>query len=117
MSIGEGAFNSCRNLGTINLPTVTNIEFNAFSGCEELFSVNLPSVTHLYRAFRGCKKLSLVSLTSREEIYIYDSFDTSTDIDLTLHKNKKSQVSGLTWNNLTWKSIRYVDDSGYPIIG
>ncbi|OUN99958.1 leucine-rich repeat domain-containing protein [Bacteroides clarus] len=117
VSIGEGAFNSCRNLGTINLPTVTNIEFNAFSGCEELFSVNLPSVTHLYRAFRGCKKLSLVSLTSREEIYIYDSFDTSTDIDLTLHKNKKSQVSGLTWNNLTWKSIRYVDDSGYPIIG
>lgn len=102
---------------SINIPSVTRIDYNAFQDCRKLSSINLPSATSIFNSFGGCDNLSSVSLTSKEYIYLYDCFENnSTNIDLTLHINKKEQVSGLIWNNLTWKSIRYVDDNGKPVV-
>ena len=54
--IGEGAFNNCSSLTTINIPnSVTSIGDGAFSGCSSLTTINIPnSVTAIgYDAFSG----------------------------------------------------------------
>jgi len=54
--IGEGAFNNCSSLTTINIPnSVTYIGSYAFSGCSSLTTINIPnSVTAIgYDAFSG----------------------------------------------------------------
>lgn len=58
-NIGEGAFQSCTNLTTVNFPNVTNIGNNAFQDCTNLPIVNFPNVTDIGRwAFQNCTKLS-----------------------------------------------------------
>ncbi len=55
-SIGEGAFNNCSNLTTINIPnSVTAIGYEAFNNCSSLTTINIPnSVTAIaFKAFDG----------------------------------------------------------------
>ena len=59
-TIGEGAFNGCYSLTSINIPnSVTTIGKLAFCGCSSLTNINIPnSVTNIGdRAFRGCENL------------------------------------------------------------
>ncbi len=63
ISIGNSAFNSCKNLTEITIPkSVFQIGSYAFQRCEKLTSVTIPeSVTSIGRsAFRLCDKLTTV---------------------------------------------------------
>ena len=72
-SIGEYAFNGCRNLVSLALPEgVIHIRTGAFSGCEALRTLTLPNslVTIRQNAFENCTSLSSLTLPeSVTEIY------------------------------------------------
>ena len=62
--IEESAFENCRQLTDLSLPsTLTKIGMRAFFNCEELKSVSLPSnLTHIgAQAFAHCKNMSAVN--------------------------------------------------------
>ncbi len=66
-SIGDGAFNGCRNLTSITIPnSVTSIGDDAFNGCGSLASITIPSsVTSIGRnAFSLCLLLTSVTIGS-----------------------------------------------------
>lgn len=63
--IGGGAFSSCTNLNSIDLPKgLTVLGADVFSGCSSLTSINIPeSITYIPPyTFRGCSSLTSVSL-------------------------------------------------------
>ena len=65
ISIGEGAFRSCRGLTSVTIPSsVTSIGGSAFSACSSLTSVTIPnSVTSIENsAFSGCRGLASVTI-------------------------------------------------------
>ena len=136
ISIGEMAFEECRNLIAISapkvqtigdwafaytgiseleLPEVTSIGWAAFIVCENLSTVILPKATNIGQQAFDIKSLTLTSLMllSEDDIYIEEcalgypeSF--SANIDLVLNANKKDEVTeGLNWNGFTFKSISY----------
>ena len=54
MSIGGSAFNRCRNLTSINIPSsVTNIGSSAFNGCTRLASINVDENNNRYADIDG----------------------------------------------------------------
>ena len=64
-TIGEGAFNGCYSLSSINIPnSVTTIGKLAFNGCYSLTSINIPnSVTTIEnRVFIDCKSLTSINI-------------------------------------------------------
>ena len=66
-SIGERAFEHCRNLTSINIPdSVTSIGERAFSGCDSLTSINIPnSVISIGKcAFFCCASLASITIPS-----------------------------------------------------
>ncbi len=70
VSIGYGAFDSCKKLATLNIPQgVQRIEGFAFSGCEIIESIEIPeSVTSLGQgALSGCSKLQSAILPQEIE--------------------------------------------------
>ena len=63
--IGSGAFSSCSDLVSINLPnSLTNIENSAFYGCTSLISVDIPDGVLIIgdSSFSGCKGLTNVTI-------------------------------------------------------
>ena len=63
--IGEGAFEMCTSLTTINISnSVTSIGDRAFDGCSSLGCVTIPnSVTHIgYGIFQSCSSLASVTI-------------------------------------------------------
>ena len=136
ISIGEMAFEECRNLIAISapkaqtigdwafaytgiseleLPEVTSIGWAAFIVCENLSTVILPKATNIGQQAFDINSLTLTSLMllSEDDIYIEkkalgspESF--SANIDLVLNANKKDEVTnGLNWNGFAFKSIMY----------
>lgn len=67
--VGYGAFNTCSNLTTVNLPACTTME-QAFANCSKLTTVNLPALKSLpYNAFAGASRnLSSITFTQCETI-------------------------------------------------
>ena len=64
-TIGEGAFNGCESLTSINIPNrVTTIGNYAFCGCTSLTSINIPnSVTTIGNsAFWNCNSLTSINI-------------------------------------------------------
>ena len=63
-SIGEYAFQSCKNLTSIDFPEVTSLGTCTFSGCSALKSISLPKVTRSFglATFSDCSALKSVSL-------------------------------------------------------
>ncbi len=64
-SIGNGAFNNCTSLTSINIPNgVTSIGNYAFYNCTSLTSINIPeSVTSIgYCAFSNCNSLTSIKI-------------------------------------------------------
>ena len=63
--IGNGAFNSCSSLATVSIPnSVTSIGNDAFARCEALTEINIPdSVTSIGNdAFFRCSRLTTISI-------------------------------------------------------
>lgn len=61
--IGKHAFRDCKELASVNLPSVTSVDLYAFSGCESLEIVNMPAATTVTAyAFQGCKALKRIEL-------------------------------------------------------
>ena len=80
--IASGAFNSCRNLTTVNAPGVTYIRDRAFNYCNKLTDFDISKVTYLGSyAFRGCNAFNPESL-SQDPTYIgdYDLSETGITI-------------------------------------
>ena len=64
-SIGGQAFLNCSNLTSVAMPSVTSIEMQTFLGCSNLTSVAMPSVTSVsYLAFSSCSSLTSVTMPS-----------------------------------------------------
>ena len=71
-SIGDGAFNSCSSLTSVQIPEgVTSIGYNAFSGCSALTSVTIPaSVTNIPQSpFRECSSLQEILVAKGNKDY------------------------------------------------
>lgn len=68
-TIGEGAFQYCRNLNSINLTNVELIDHHAFEGCPKLSSVSFGDRIQIgIHAFFGCTSLSSVDFGGLTEI-------------------------------------------------
>ncbi|MCL2039540.1 MAG: leucine-rich repeat protein [Bacteroidetes bacterium] len=60
-SIGNGAFQGCMGLLSVDFPNAESIESSAFSGCSSLVSVDIPSVTSIeVNTFYFCTSLESV---------------------------------------------------------
>ena len=126
-TVCEGAF-SLTGLVTVELPEATTLEYVAFMQCEALTSIKLPKVTSV-----GGLALDVVDPDTEVTIYLTADSDIILDekcfwwvdnelldeeVNLVLHTNKQSQVSGNTWTtktpdgedvSFTFKSITFVD--------
>lgn len=103
----------------VTLPDVTSIGANTFQIATNLAAISLPKATEIGdKAFDRCKSLKTLTFGSVINSWgnsVLSNETSSTNIDLTLHKDQKS-ASGNIWNDYHWKSISYVDDNGNPII-
>ncbi len=66
-TLGMQVFDNCPNLTSINLPSVTTLEWSAFEGCDWLTDdiLNLPNVTTVGdNAFAKCTGLTTITLPS-----------------------------------------------------
>lgn len=76
-SIGENAFNGCKNLSEIVLPTsIETIQRKAFANCEQLLSIIIPYgvKTIEISAFENCKNLTYVRIASSVQRIGVDAF-------------------------------------------
>ena len=117
--IGDGTFGSCEKLKSVDLPKAREFGSDAFAKCKSLQKIVLPCAIKLnFYTFRECPNVRQVSLLSDESIsldkFAFDSFDSMTaKIDLTLHPNKKSEVSidkytqKNKWKGHVWNSISF----------
>ncbi len=86
VSIGQSAFMNETNLTSVTIPgSVTTIGEGAFQDCSGLTSINLSSVGTIgYRAFYHCSGLASVDLSSIESIgsYAFGHCESLTSVDL-----------------------------------
>ena len=125
--VHEGAF-TMTGLVTVELPEATTLEYIAFYECRALTSIKLPKVTTV-----GQLALDVVDPDTEVTIYLTADSDITLDekcfwwvdnelldeeVNLVLHTNKQSQVSGNTWTtktpdgedvSFTFKSISFVN--------
>ncbi len=69
-SLGEGAFNDCMKLSSINFPgSLTEIPAQAFNGCANLLEIKLPEGIRSVGngAFGGCKRVKEISVPASLE--------------------------------------------------
>ena len=148
VTIGEGAFEQCRYLTSlyapnvqsvgerafiatsliaVELPEATTLGAAAFYSCTALTSIKLPKVTSV-----GRQALDVRDPDTELTIYLTADSDMTLDkecfravddllgeeVNLVLHTNKQSQVSGNTWTtktpdgedvSFTFKSISFVN--------
>ena len=65
ISIGSFAFRYCSSLTSVDMPSVTSIDSDAFAYCKALTSVDMPSVISIgYYAFEYCSSLASVAMPS-----------------------------------------------------
>lgn len=88
-AIGNGAFDGCRRLASIELGNVISIGENAFKGCVELTSVDcVENVTSFGKScFEGCTKLETITLgniTTISERLFYRCENVSVEIPETV---------------------------------
>lgn len=70
--IGKHAFRDCKELASVNLPSVTSVDMYAFSGCESLEIVNAPlAYTVTGYAFENCTALKQIELPNNRILASY----------------------------------------------
>ena len=91
ISIGESAFNSCRGLTSVTIPSsVTSIGYDAFGYCRSLTSITIPnSVTTIGDcAFRECRSLTSITIpNSVKSIGPYTFLCCTSLISITIPNN------------------------------
>ena len=111
-SIGESAFNWCRNLTSITIPEgVTSIEASAFSGCGSLTSITIPaSVTSMgEKAFGGCNSIKDIYVNWDTPISIADNvFPDVIYSNATLHV--KDDNFDLYRKTAGWSKFKSIED-------
>lgn len=116
--IETSAFEGCYGLETITADNVTTVGSMAFRNCYVLAKLSLPSVTTLYEKwiFRECMCLTTLKLTSPnfDGRFGEDCFNrvSTENVDLYLNQKWQSEVKGSKFKNITFKSIKFVDDKG-----
>ena len=96
-SIGEGAFQNCTDLTSIEIPnTVTYISKNAFSGCVQLTEVNLPDKVNYIgdQAFAGCTGLTNVTIPNSVRTLGWNTFYGCTGLTHVTLSQSLRQLSG-----------------------
>ncbi len=86
-SIGSQVFSKCSNLTSVTMPSVTSIETQTFSDCSNLTSVAMPSVTSVhFLAFNSCSSLTSVTMPSVTSIdtRAFSSCSSLTSVDMPL---------------------------------
>ena len=79
-SIGDGAFEGCENLQTVNSTGITEISAHAFCGCKSLENISLTGIKSVGDyAFSECSSLTELDLNTVEKIGI-GAFYNASDI-------------------------------------
>ena len=84
-SIASSAFQDCKALTSVTMPSVTSIGTNAFNRCSSLASVDMPSVTSIDSyAFDACSSLASVDMPSVTSIgaYAFDACSSLASVDM-----------------------------------
>ncbi len=70
--VGEGAFNNCVNLTSVNFGNLTEISDNMFASCRSLRIVTIPATVKIIgnNAFKDCTSLATVNLTNSTVTHI-----------------------------------------------
>jgi hypothetical protein len=109
-TIGNAAFNSCRNLKKLSIGTsVRTIGDGAFSGCTELVSVTIPnSVTVIGGvAFFDCKNLSSLTIPNSVTTIGSQAFDNCYGlIDVYAYWENPPKIHSSVFNNTEIKNIK-----------
>jgi hypothetical protein len=113
-SIGEGAFNGCAGLTTINIPNgLTSIGNSAFSNCTGLTTINIPNgLTSIGNyAFNGCAGLTSIIIPNSVTIigdWAFDGCAGLTAITVTAsNPSYSSDAYGVLFNKDKTTLIKY----------
>ena len=96
-SIGNYAFNYCRNLTSITIPnSVTSIGLNAFYRCSGLTSITIPnSVTSIKSsAFKGCSGLNYVTIPNSVTSIEWNAFEGCSGLTSITIPNSVTSIKG-----------------------
>ena len=93
--IGDGTFNGCYALTSVEMPAVTTIGDEAFNCCYALASVDMPAVTTIGRyVFSYCSSLTSVDIpASCTSIGIDPFYDCKLLIEITVDENNPNYSS------------------------
>ena len=111
IAIGNSAFNGCKGLTSIEIPTsVTSVGFNAFYLCTGLSSIKIPnSVTNIgSSAFKGCENLIKVDLETGLGIIGAEAFSGCTKLESIEIPNSVALIEGYAFQDcISLKSINF----------
>ena len=109
-SIGDGAFQGCTGLASIEIPSsVTSIGDGAFQGCTGLTSIEIPSTLTSIgtRAFSGCPGLESIIVESGNPIY-----DSRNNCDAIIKTDTNELIMGCM-NTVIPNSVTSIGDSAF----
>jgi hypothetical protein len=83
--IGKKAFMGCVSLVSLDLPEVLDIYENAFNGCTNLLSMNIPAVTNIKKtAFQDCIRLTSITIGNAQPSIDTDIFNGAARTERTI---------------------------------
>lgn len=112
-SIGDHAFEDCRNLINIIMPSsVTSIGYYAFSGCNSLTGVTIPDgVASIGEsAFQNCSSLSSVTIpysVTSIEVSAFSGCSSLSDITVSEQNKNYSSEDGVLFNKDKTELVSY----------
>lgn len=108
LSIGEFAFDNCKNIQSLNLPnSVTTIELGAFNNCTNLQNIDINNVTSIGGgAFYGCSSLQSIDLRNVKNIEAgaFDGCSSLQSVDLS---NVESIEDRIFYNCTNLQSVKW----------
>jgi hypothetical protein len=122
-TIGENAFDGCKNLVSVTIPaSVTNIGTNAFVRCENLTSVTIPAgVTSIgNRAFSACTSLTSITIPNSVTSIGEHAFGSCVNLTGVTIGNSVTSIgedvfhgcTGLSAINVDANNSTYLSDNG-----
>ena len=112
-NIGQGAFNYCTQLASIDCPNVTRVERSAFTSCNALTTINLPRAVNCLSTFADNTALTTVNLASVTGLSsdMFNGCTNLTNVTLTSCRS----ISARAFYNCT--NLSYLDLPAVTSIG